>query len=303
MKYNASASQWQPQTSSMPWSGITGKPTLVSTWTNDSGYLTAVPAQTWASITGKPTVVSAWTNDSGYLTSASSLAWAKVTGAPAFLTSVTGSGAGLTSGTVPIASLVAGSYASIITSGTYSINITGSAAAPTTGASLGATTVPVSALVMGDYSSRITSGSYSINISGTAAGLNVGGVLNQQLVYNGTSWQPKDDTREFSYVIQDTANDLTTTTGSVATIMTNAQATGWTILAVYCQADSGSPTFNISIAGTNLYSSAQTCTTTNTAFNSFSSASVASGAALSHNTIAAAAGNKRVSITIKYKQP
>ena len=152
----------------------------------------------------------------------------------------------------------------------------------------------------GNYASI---GSYSINISGTAAGLNVGGQLNQQLVYNGTSWQPKDDTREFSYVIQDTANDLTTTTtGSVATIMTNAQATGWTILAVYCQADSGTPTFNISIAGTNLYSSAQTCTTTNPAFNSFSSASVAAGAALSHNTIAAATGNKRQSITIKYKQ-
>ena len=41
-------------------------------------------------------------------------------------------------------------------------------------------------------------------------------------------------------MIQDTANDLTTTTGSVATVMTNSQApTGWTILAVYCQADSG----------------------------------------------------------------
>ena len=328
MKYNASASQWQAQTSSMPWSGITSKPTLVSTWTNDAGYLTVVPAQTWASITGKPTIptddsqlansagyitavpaqswssitgkpstfapsahthawsditsgvptnVSTWTNDAGYLTSSSSLAWAKVTGAPAFLTSVTGSGAGLTAGTVPIAAHVAGSYASIITSGTYSINITGSAAAPTTGASLGASTVPVSALVMGDYSSRITSGSYSINISGTAAGLNVGGALNQVLVNNGTSWQPKDDTREFSYVIQDTANDLTTTTGSVATIMTNAQAhTGWTILALYCQSDNGSPTFNIAIAGTNLYSSAQTCTTTNTAFNSFANASVAS---------------------------
>ena len=105
-------------------------------------------------------------------------------------------------------------------------------------------------------------------------------------------------------MIQDTANDLTTTTGSVATVMTNSQApTGWTILAVYCQADSGTPTFNISIAGTNLYSSAQTCTTTtNTVFNSFSSANVASAAAISHNTIAASTGNKRQSITIKYKQ-
>jgi hypothetical protein len=126
--------------------------------------------------------------------------------------------------------------------------------------------------------------------------------LNQQFVYNGTNWAGKDGTREFSYVILGTANDLTTTTGSMATFMTNAQATGWTILAVYCQADSGTPTFNISIAGTNLFSAAQTCTTTNTAFNSFASASVASGAALSHNTVAASTGNRRQSITTKYKQ-
>ena len=38
-----------------------------------------------------------------------------------------GSGAGLTNGTVPIASLVAGNYSSIITSGSYSISVTGSA--------------------------------------------------------------------------------------------------------------------------------------------------------------------------------
>ena len=84
--------------------------------------------------------------------------------------------------------------------------------------------------------------------------------------------------------------------------MTNVQATGWTILAVYCQADSGTPTFNISIAGTNMYGSAQTCTTTNQVFNSFSNASMASGAALSHSTISSSTGNKRQSITIKYKQ-
>ena len=43
---------------------------MVSTWTNDAGYLTSVPAQTWNSITGKPTAISTWTNDSGYLTAA-----------------------------------------------------------------------------------------------------------------------------------------------------------------------------------------------------------------------------------------
>jgi hypothetical protein len=104
-------------------------------------------------------------------------------------------------------------------------------------------------------------------------------------------------------MIQDTANDLTTTTGSVATVMTNSQAPpagpSWRSIA---RLTAATPTFNISIAGTNLYSSAQTCTTTNTVFNSFSSANVASAAAISHNTIAASTGNKRQSITIKYKQ-
>ena len=46
-------------------------------------------------------------------------------------TQFTGSGAGLSSSTVPIASLVAGDYSSKVTSGSYSINITGSAASIT----------------------------------------------------------------------------------------------------------------------------------------------------------------------------
>src|ERR1039457_4417158 len=48
-------------------------PTQTSQLTNNSGFLTSVPAQSWASITGKPTNVSWWTNDAGYLTSASSI--------------------------------------------------------------------------------------------------------------------------------------------------------------------------------------------------------------------------------------
>jgi hypothetical protein len=102
------------------WASITGKPTAVSAWTNDAGYLTSAtlsaaggdlsgtlasatvtkiqnnnvssngPAlnqalawsgsnwapttMTWAMIGSKPTAISTWTNDSGYLTSASSLA-------------------------------------------------------------------------------------------------------------------------------------------------------------------------------------------------------------------------------------
>jgi hypothetical protein len=74
---------------------FTNKSGAISQWTNDSGYLTSVPAQSFASLTGKPTTIagygitdsvtsnsthsftnksgniSQWTNDSGYLTSSS----------------------------------------------------------------------------------------------------------------------------------------------------------------------------------------------------------------------------------------
>ena len=39
---------------------LTGTPTNVSTFTNDSGYLTSVPAQSFASITGKPTTLAGY---------------------------------------------------------------------------------------------------------------------------------------------------------------------------------------------------------------------------------------------------
>lgn len=42
---------------SVPWSGVTGAPTKLSQFTNDSGFITSVPAQTWDSITGKPTTL------------------------------------------------------------------------------------------------------------------------------------------------------------------------------------------------------------------------------------------------------
>src|ERR1035438_5839300 len=74
---------------SVPWAGVTGKPTGVSTWTNDAGYLTAgtVPAQSWLSLTNRPTIptlVSQLTNDAGYLTSSSisSLNWTQINGRP-----------------------------------------------------------------------------------------------------------------------------------------------------------------------------------------------------------------------------
>ena len=91
------------------YSSLSGKPTLptnVSDLTNDSGYLTSVPAQTFASLTGKPTTIagygitdsvtptsshtftnksgniSQWTNDSGYLTSVPAQTFASITGKP-----------------------------------------------------------------------------------------------------------------------------------------------------------------------------------------------------------------------------
>ena len=114
------------------WTVISNKPTNVSTWFNDSGYLTSssslawakltgLPSSftpsthvhaisdvtglqvaldgkqaagsylttsyvpTWSSVTGKPTAVSTWTNDSGYLT-ASSLLTGFVTGANTAIT-------------------------------------------------------------------------------------------------------------------------------------------------------------------------------------------------------------------------
>ena len=94
------------------YSSLSGRPTLptnVSDLTNDSGFLTSVPAQTFASLTGKPTTIagygitdsvtptsshtftnksgniSQWTNDSGYLTSVPAQSFASITGKPSTL--------------------------------------------------------------------------------------------------------------------------------------------------------------------------------------------------------------------------
>ena len=91
------------------YSSLSGRPTLptnVSDLTNDSGFLTSVPAQTFASLTGKPTTIagygitdsvtptsshtftnksgniSQWTNDSNYLTSVPAQSFASLTGKP-----------------------------------------------------------------------------------------------------------------------------------------------------------------------------------------------------------------------------
>lgn len=68
---------------SLTWNNITSKPTIPSTTsqlTNDAGYITS-SALTWNGISGKPSAVSYFTNDAGYITS-SALTWSNITGKP-----------------------------------------------------------------------------------------------------------------------------------------------------------------------------------------------------------------------------
>lgn len=53
----------------VPWTGVSGRPTNLSQFTNDSGYITSAALQ-WANISGRPANVSAFSNDAGYLTAA-----------------------------------------------------------------------------------------------------------------------------------------------------------------------------------------------------------------------------------------
>lgn len=55
-------SRWLP--AMLPWTSLTGTAPNISTFPNNSGYLTSVA---WSAVTSKPTVVSYFTNDSGYL--------------------------------------------------------------------------------------------------------------------------------------------------------------------------------------------------------------------------------------------
>ena len=111
---------WTPQT----------VPTLTSQLTNNSGFLTSVPAQSWASITGKPTLISYWTNDAGYLTSASS---------------------------ITLSQLPLGNFSTRITSGTYSISISGVAASATAVAWTGVTGRPTALSSFTNDSGYLTS--------------------------------------------------------------------------------------------------------------------------------------------------
>jgi hypothetical protein len=83
----------------LDWQNITGKPTLISYWINDVGYLTRANVSnnlsdynnnmnfitiydlTWNNISGKPTGISYWINDVGYIT-ISDLTWTNISGKP-----------------------------------------------------------------------------------------------------------------------------------------------------------------------------------------------------------------------------
>ncbi len=48
---------------SLPWTSITGRPTALSQFTNDAGFITTVPVPTWGQISGRPTKLSQFEND------------------------------------------------------------------------------------------------------------------------------------------------------------------------------------------------------------------------------------------------
>jgi len=55
-----------PTTTSLPWTSITSRPTNVSAFANDAGYITA-SALSWGNISGRPSNVSSFANDAGYV--------------------------------------------------------------------------------------------------------------------------------------------------------------------------------------------------------------------------------------------
>ena len=69
----------------LTWSSISNRPTTLSQFTNDSGYITSsgscsyatsagrANSVAWSNVSGRPTKVSQFTNDSGYITSSASI--------------------------------------------------------------------------------------------------------------------------------------------------------------------------------------------------------------------------------------
>jgi hypothetical protein len=77
----------------VPWASVTGKPTNVSYFANDNGYITSAGScayatsaggVAWTNVSSRPTAVSSFTNDSGYITASGSCNYATTAGsAPA----------------------------------------------------------------------------------------------------------------------------------------------------------------------------------------------------------------------------
>ena len=65
---------------SVAWTNVSGRPTAVSSFSNDSGYITSggsisgsAGSVAWTNVSGRPTAVSSFSNDSGYITSGGSI--------------------------------------------------------------------------------------------------------------------------------------------------------------------------------------------------------------------------------------
>lgn len=72
---------------SVAWTGVSGRPTALSAFTND---INASVAPTWANVTGKPTAVSYFSNDAGYITTAALSGYAQLASGPVFTGQVRG---------------------------------------------------------------------------------------------------------------------------------------------------------------------------------------------------------------------
>lgn len=74
---------------SVAWTNVSGRPTNVSSFSNDSGYVTAsgsvafassAGSVAWVNVSGRPTALSAFSNDQGYITSSSLSGYLPLTG-------------------------------------------------------------------------------------------------------------------------------------------------------------------------------------------------------------------------------
>jgi hypothetical protein len=101
---------------SVSWGNVSGRPSSLSSFTNDLGYVTAsgsvnyansAGSIAWTNVSGRPSLLSSFTNDAGYVTgsgsvnyanSAGSVAWTNVSGRPAYVSSFINDSGYLTAG-------------------------------------------------------------------------------------------------------------------------------------------------------------------------------------------------------------